>query len=50
MEILLQKASHNECKDILLNNKYLRNSMNRIGSKDNRIGTYEINKNFTVSF
>ena len=36
--------SHNECKDVLLNNKYIRHSMNRIQSKDHRIGTYEINK------
>ena len=32
--------SHNEYKDVLLNNKYL----NRIQSKDHRIGIYEINK------
>ena len=38
-------VSHNEYKDILLNNKSLRYSMNRIQSKDHRIGTYdEINK------
>ena len=36
--------SHNEYKDVLLNNKCLRLSMNRIQSKDNRIGTYEIIK------
>ena len=36
--------SHNEYKDVLLNNKCIRNSMNRIQSKDHRIGTYEINK------
>ena len=36
--------SQNEYKDILLNNKYLRHSMNRIQSKDHGIGTYEINK------
>ena len=36
--------SHNECKDVLLNNKCLRHSMNRIEIKDHRIGTYEINK------
>ena len=36
--------SHNEYKDVLLNNKCLRCSMNRIQSKDLRIGTYEINK------
>ena len=36
--------SHNEYKDLLLNNKCTRHSMNRIQSKDHRIGTYEINK------
>ena len=35
---------HNEYKDVLLNNKCLRHSMNRIQCKDHRIGTYEINK------
>ena len=37
-------ASHNEYKDVLSNYKYIRHSMNRIQSKDHRIGTYEINK------
>ena len=36
--------SHNEYKDVLLNNKCLRHSMNRIQNKDHKIGTYEINK------
>ena len=36
--------NHNEYKDVLLNNKCIRHSMNRIESKDYRIGTYEINK------
>ena len=36
--------SHNEYKDILLNNKFLRHSVNRIQSKDHIIGTYKINK------
>ena len=36
--------SHSEYKDVLLNKKCLRHSMNRIQSKDHRIGTYEINK------
>ena len=36
--------SHNEYKDVLLNNKCIRHSMNRIQSKDHRIETYEINK------
>ena len=36
--------SHNEYKDILLNNLCIRHSMDRIQSKYHRIGTYEINK------
>ena len=36
--------SHNEHKDVLLNKKCLRHSMKWIHSKDQRIGTYEINK------
>ena len=36
--------NHNECKDVLLKNKCIRQSMNRIQSKDHRIGAYEINK------
>ena len=35
---------HNEYKDVLLNNKCIRHSMNRIQSKDHRIRIYEINK------
>ena len=37
-------TSHNEYKDVLLNNNYLTRSMNRIQSKDHRIGTYKISK------
>ena len=36
--------SHNKCKDVLLNSKCLRYSMNRIQSQDKRIETSEINK------
>ena len=36
--------SNNEYKDILLNYKCLRHSVNRVQSKDPRTGTYEINK------
>ena len=36
--------SLNEYKDVLLNKKCLRHSVNRIQSKDHRIGTDEINK------
>ena len=35
---------YNEYKDVLLNDKCIRHSMNRIQSKDHRIRTYEINK------
>ena len=41
---IVEKITHNEYKDVLLNNKCLRHSMNRIQSKDHRIKTYEINK------
>ena len=41
---------HNECKDVLLNNKCIRHTMNRTQSKDHRIGTYEINKILLCSF
>ena len=37
-------VSHNEYKDVLLNNKCLRHSMNKIQSNNHRIGTYEISK------
>ena len=36
--------SHSKYKDVLLNKKCLRHSMNRIQSKDHKIGTHEINK------
>ena len=36
--------SQNEYKDVLLNNKCLRHSINRIQIKDRRIKTYKINK------
>ena len=35
---------HKKYKDVLLNNKFLRYSMNRTQSKDHRIGIYEIKK------
>ena len=41
---VIATVSHNEYRGVLLNNKYMRHSMNRIQSKDHRIGTYEINK------
>ena len=33
-----------EYKNALLNNKYLRHSMNRVQSKTHKIGSYKINK------
>ena len=43
-------VSHNEYKDVSMNKKRLRYSMNRIQSKDHRIGTSEINKNSLFYF
>ena len=40
----IEKITHNEYKDFLLNNKCLIDSMNRIQSKHHRIAAYEINK------
>ena len=45
---VVAKTSHKEYKDVLLNNKCLRHSLDRIQSKDHRIGTYE-NKNSWLS-
>ena len=42
--------SHNEYKDVLLNQKCMRNTTNRIQSKDHRIGTYEMNKTLLSCF
>ena len=36
--------SHDEYKNVLLNKKCLRHSMNRIQSKDHRAAAYEMNK------
>ena len=36
--------SHNEYKDVFLNQKCISHLMNRIQSNDHRTGTYEINK------
>ena len=43
-KIAIDTISHNENKDVLLNKKGLRHSVNRIQSKDQRIVTYKINK------
>ena len=37
----VETISHSEYKDVFLNKKCLRHSMNKIQSKDHRIGTYE---------
>ena len=39
-----ENITHNEYKDVLLNPKYLKHSMNRIQNKNHRLGTYKINK------
>ena len=41
---VVEKITHNEYKDVLLNNRCLRHSINLIQSKDHRIGIYEIKK------
>ena len=41
---VVARISHDEYKDVLLNKKCLRHSMDRIQSKGHRIGTYETNK------
>ena len=47
---VVAKISNNEYKDVLLNKKCKRHSMNRIQSKDHRIGTYEINRISLLGF
>ena len=41
---VVETISHSYYKDVLLNKKCLRHSINRIQSRDHRIGTYEINR------
>ena len=41
---VIATISHNKYKNVLLNKKSLRISINRIQSKDNKIGIYVINK------
>ena len=40
--------SHNQYKDVSLNKKRLRHSMNRIQSKDYKMGPYEVRKTMYV--
>ena len=46
---IIEKIGHRECKDVLLNNKCLRHSLNRYQSKNHRIGTYETNNFFRLA-
>ena len=41
--------SNNGYKNVLLNKKFLRDSMNRIQSKDHRTGAYKIKKNHSLA-
>ena len=41
---VVAKISHSDYKDVLLNNKCIRHSINRIQIKDHKNRTYEINK------
>ena len=41
---VVARISHDKYKDVLLNKKYLRHSMNRIQSKDHKIEAYESSK------
>ena len=41
---------HNGYKGVLLNNKFIKHLVNKIKSKDYRIGTYEIDKTSLSSF
>ena len=45
---VVARISQNEYKDVLLNNKCLTHSINRIQSKNHKIVTYEINKFFAM--
>ena len=48
---IVATISHNEYKNVSLNNKCLRHSMDRIQSKNHKIETYEINnKNIYHAF
>ena len=41
---VVARISHSEYRDVLLNNECLKYSMNRIQSKNHKIGTYKITK------
>ena len=44
IENVVAITSHNKYKDVLLNHKYLRHSMNKIQTKNHRIGIYKLTK------
>ena len=44
------KITNNEYKEVLLNKKCLRHSINRIQNKNHKIGSYEIYKTFLTCF
>ena len=41
---VVETINHNEYKDLLLNNKCIKHSMNRIQNKGHRLEAYETNK------
>ena len=47
---VVQKITYNEHKDVFLNRRKVRHSMNRIQNKDSKNGTYEINNFFLSCF
>ena len=47
---VVERINHSEYKNVLLNKKCLRNSMNRIQGKNHTIRNYEINKIFLSWF
>ena len=47
---IVAPISQNEYKNVLLSNKCIRYTMNRIQSKDHRIGMYEINQVFYQTY
>ena len=42
--------SRNEYKNVFLNKKYLNHPINRVQSKNHRIGTYEVNETLLSCF
>ena len=46
---VVERLIHSEYKNVLLNRKCLRHLINRFQSKNHRIGTYEINKIYTLN-